>query len=116
MELLFKKFLRKFLITACFLAFFFGLNISVTGQTPEKENSRLQIKKLHIKPNSRDLNVSMRDNSFKRIEKPKKQITVKEKKVKHHPKAIKKNTDQVKRKEMMQRRKQMIHQRNSKRR
>lgn len=116
MELLFKKFLHKFLITICFIALFLGFNISVTGQTPEKKNSRLQNNTLSIKPNSRDLNVSIRDNSFKRFEKPKKQITVKGEKVKHHPKAIRKSTDQIKRKEMMQRRKQMIHQRNSKRR
>lgn len=116
MELLFKKFLQRIIITICFIALFIGLNISVEGQTPEKENSRLQNNKLSIKPNSRDLNVSIRDNSFKRFEKPKKQITVKGKKVNHHPKSIRKSTDQIKRKEMMQRRKQMIHQRNSKRR
>lgn len=73
--------------------------------------------KLTIKPNSRDMNVVLRDNSMQRIGRERqKQAVQKKMQQMRQQKVGSRKLNQAKRQEMIQRRNQMIQQRNSKRR
>lgn len=89
-----------------------GFNLN--GQIPEK--SKVDKSNLSLKPNSREVAVSMRNNNFQKIHKIRKPLNQKPKGPNYNKKIRKKNVDAAKKQEILQRRKQMMQQRRATRR
>jgi hypothetical protein len=109
----FKKSFRFFLVTLILLlSSLTGINI----EAQPAETSKTDKSKLTIKPNSRDMNVVLRDNTMQRVDRQRQKAVQKKMQQLRQQKAGNKRVNQARRKEMIQRRNQMIQQRNSKRR
>ncbi len=105
MRLIFKKII--------FLLFLGIATISLNAQIPDNSKAKIDKSHLSIKPNSRELNVVIRNNKFQRINKQRDHLMMKKVKQMRQQKIMKKNINQSRRPEMMQRRKLMIQQRKS---
>lgn len=102
----------KIFIKLSTIIIFLAIGLTGIAQTPDKPTVVQGNKKqLSIRPNSRDYGVTLRNNSFQRIDRPRKLEFIHRMKPNRPHKGLKKGINQSRRQELIQQRKMMLRQR-----